>query len=98
MLDGVAQRCERLLLLRRILRSWRVHVVDEDHGRAGAVGDLADEPIMRDLVAEHPPAGVGVEDDRQDLGGTGGSGTHDTDSSLARWTHRPYRILDPRIL
>src|SRR5262245_31323693 len=97
MLDGVEQGRVRLLLLRWIFRLGRVHIVDEDHCGADAVGDLAYEPVVRDLVAEDPAAAVGIEDDRQDFRGSGCGGPDDSNARLPRRADRPDHILDVRV-
>ena len=49
----------------RVVGFRRAVVLDEDDGGAGADGELADEPVVRVGVAEHPAAAVHVEDRRQ---------------------------------
>jgi hypothetical protein len=49
----------------RVVRLGRAVVLDEHHSGADADGELADEPVVRVRVPEHPAAAVHVEDRRQ---------------------------------
>ena len=64
--DGVA-----LLDRGRIAALRGPVVVDENDDGIGADRELADQAIMRLLVAEHPAAAVNVHDDRQGAGRAG---------------------------
>ena len=54
-----------------VARFGRAVVLDEDDRGAGADGKLADEPVVRVGVAEHPAAAVHVEDRGQRARGIG---------------------------
>lgn len=55
----------------------RAVIIDEDQYSLDPDGELADQPVVRMLVAEHPAAAVDIDNRRQRARSTGGP--HDAD-------------------
>jgi len=72
----------------RVARLRREAVVREDHGRAGADGQLPDQPVMGVAVPEDPAATVQVEDHRQPTDGARRPDDPDRHRGIAAGAHR----------